>query len=166
MQGRFHAVKEKLFLSTPSARRATESYNRVTYIRFDFYPRPPRGGRLRAHRNGHRHYQISIHALREEGDPDRYDAGSDASKFLSTPSARRATGSGAMRGGIRLYFYPRPPRGGRLSTSHLHNSTFCISIHALREEGDFPASVARPKLANFYPRPPRGGRHGRSSTVP
>ena len=38
---------------------------------YDFYPRPPRGGRLDA---GHMHAGgsvISIHALREEGDPDK-----------------------------------------------------------------------------------------------
>ena len=34
---------------------------------------------------------ISIHALREEGDPDRHDARGDTRQFLSTPSARRAT---------------------------------------------------------------------------
>ena len=35
----------------------------------DFYPRPPRGGRRSAVRPGHRQRRISIHALREEGDP-------------------------------------------------------------------------------------------------
>ena len=33
-----------------------------------------------------------------------------------------------------------------------------ISIHALREEGDFPAARSSRPPANFYPRPPRGGR--------
>ena len=56
-----------IFLSTPSARRATiyEGYNIIDVI-------------------------ISIHALREEGDP--------APPAPSCP---------------RSYFYPRPPRGGR-----------------------------------------------------
>ncbi len=56
---------------------------------------------------------ISIHALREEGDTESVDATVEAIKFLSTPSARRATKSpfAALR--------------------HL-----VISIHALREEGD------------------------------
>ena len=57
---------------------------------------------------------ISIHALREEGDATFAAAVQDLEKFLSTPSARRATGG------------PQRPRG---------NSR--ISIHALREEGDF-----------------------------
>ena len=56
---------------------------------------------------------ISIHALREEGDPDISRAGFMAWVFLSTPSARRATFSSAERGKSPI-----------------------ISIHALREEGD------------------------------
>ena len=55
-----------------------------------FYPRPPRGGRR---------LNISFRdALRE---------------FLSTPSARRATGSFLKFTVGSNYFYPRPPRGGR-----------------------------------------------------
>ena len=104
--------------------------------RKDFYPRPPRGGRRQAVLRRMRPPDISIHALREEGNRALTGTSAVVSKFLSTPSARRATwvvsaarpklanfyprpprggrlGSGAMRGGIRLYFYPRPPRGGR-----------------------------------------------------
>ena len=55
--------------------------------------------------------------------------------FLSTPSARRATGAQSVVG-----------------------IGFGISIHALREEGDFN-NAQRANLQNyFYPRPPRGGR--------
>ena len=79
-----------------------------------FYPRPPRGGRLRRRCSGPPRPHISIHALREEGDPRRRlkyhvsfisihalreegDSGGaqkspSALSFLSTPSARRATG--------------------------------------------------------------------------
>ena len=56
---------------------------------------------------------ISIHALREEGDPSGVRMAVWCWIFLSTPSARRAT----------LRFHK-----GRLSS--------LISIHALREEGD------------------------------
>ena len=80
-----------------------------------------------------------------------------------------------------LYFYPRPPRGGRHRSCSVQTLTACISIHALREEGDpriyrrqrasGPISIhalreegdvlithlARRQLY-FYPRPPRGGR--------
>ena len=62
-------------------------------------------------------------------------------KFLSTPSARRATYSWAIYCLIDNHFYPRPPRGGRRRT--------------LR-------SRCRP--AYFYPRPPRGGRRTTTSS--
>ena len=56
-----------VFLSTPSARRATTFRDPLPLGHGDFYPRPPRGGRpmlfiLSAGQ------KISIHALREEGD--------------------------------------------------------------------------------------------------
>ena len=35
-------------------------------------------------------------------------------------------------------FYPRPPRGGRRVRSRFLFDKRDISIHALREEGDFP----------------------------
>ena len=57
-----------LFLSTPSARRATDkAYGK------------------------NRSEKISIHALREEGDADWYGSLGADGLFLSTPSARRAT---------------------------------------------------------------------------
>ena len=80
-----------IFLSTPSARRATFQFIAV-----------------------HIGYGISIHALREEGDPRARLQLSMPTTFLSTPSARRATtgNAGPERG--TAHFYPRPPRGGRL----------------------------------------------------
>ena len=88
--GDFLCTSYDLFLSTPSARRATpcpdRPYNRTN---------------------------ISIHALREEGDLGAQVRAVVSRAFLSTPSARRATtgqGSKTLAG----YFYPRPPRGGRL----------------------------------------------------
>ena len=57
--------------------------------------------------------EISIHALREEGDGLCGYLTADEMRFLSTPSARRAT-SGLISFILR----------------------FLISIHALREEGD------------------------------
>ena len=57
-----------LFLSTPSARRATSGVYQTLPLSTDFYPRPPRGGRLwKAGQNWFCEF-ISIHALREEGD--------------------------------------------------------------------------------------------------
>ena len=57
-----------LFLSTPSARRATFIGSKNVEFWKDFYPRPPRGGRRRTYLWEHNEKGISIHALREEGD--------------------------------------------------------------------------------------------------
>ena len=83
-------AKLKQFLSTPSARRATGCLFLFTRWLSYFYPRPPRGGRQKVY-------------TKEEP---------------------------------REYFYPRPPRGGRRMSSADKSSLAGISIHALREEGD------------------------------
>ena len=56
-------------------------------------------------------------------------------RFLSTPSARRATDE--------IYHALKDAN---------------ISIHALREEGDLHPAAGRKHIRDFYPRPPRGGR--------
>ena len=102
---------------------------------------------------------ISIHALREEGDLPRPTIRTQAVAFLSTPSARRATGQDAVSisGLDRISIHAlreegdRPAQGGSRQIG--------ISIHALREEGDSTATMPRRTRTDFYPRPPRGGRH-------
>ena len=112
-------------------------------------------------------FSISIHALREEGDSSDSILGCFL-KFLSTPSARRAT-AGSVRGmacesisihalreegdrgrffhvRVTFDFYPRPPRGGRHPYYFAENEADTISIHALREEGD---SKDRDKISIF-----------------
>ena len=60
-----------------------------------FYPRPLRGGRLQLEFIEDTPSVISIHALCEEGDlPVKPKRRGDV-KFLSTPSARRATSPSA-----------------------------------------------------------------------
>ena len=61
-----------LFLSTPSARRATTGLRVSDVLELHFYPRPPRGGRPATGTLGTGAPGISIHALREEGDLERY----------------------------------------------------------------------------------------------
>ena len=80
---------------------------------------------------------ISIHALREEGDIQGIQNSVACDKFLSTPSARRATFRYRVEISLRSYFYPRPPRGGRRPLRRVPVPAVLISIHALREEGDF-----------------------------
>ena len=57
----------------------------------NFYPRPPRGGRQKTPRLWYTRGDISIHALREEGDIASPASRRRMCRFLSTPSARRAT---------------------------------------------------------------------------
>ena len=45
---------------------------------------------------------------------------------------------GACAGLSGSHFYPRPPRGGRLLIHAQFAAVKQISIHALREEGDYP----------------------------
>ena len=168
-----------------------------------FYPRSPRGGRRATAATGTLGTSISIHALREEGDWQR--AGRGGASHISIHALREEGDATARkwttrpthfyprppRGGrptcqmpvLRhcAYFYPRPPRGGRREHPESFEQPVCISIHALREEGDFDLSkismmdmifLSTPsarratflkyrlihQLYHFYPRPPRGGR--------
>ena len=79
-----------LFLSTPSARRATFATSRIMTDE-QFLSTP--SARRATHRSGlHRtEGSISIHALREEGDDLTSGFSLCVCQFLSTPSARRAT---------------------------------------------------------------------------
>ena len=148
---------DEIFLSTPSARRATHELD-----------------------HGQRAQVISIHALCEEGDSVQPGPAAQCryfyprplrggrrfvfglrvtpTLFLSTPSARRATCPSWAAGRAPKNFYPRPLRGGRpgypafrpdaggfLSTPSARRATqqtpyvgypYYISIHALCEEGD------------------------------
>ena len=178
---------DQTFLSTPSARRATQQPLNTGNTAF-----------------------ISIHALREEGDAERTVHGDHLLLFLSTPSARRATGfcdigllfriflstpsarratletgANALAKGISIHalreegdlmllppvpilrdFYPRPPRGGRLTANRPFQHIEQISIHALREEGDLRRFRDSRGTTYFYPRPPRGGRLSSAVLMP
>ena len=123
-----------LFLSTPSARRATEgSTSPVTHLRFLSTPSARRATSAAAgHPPG---IVISIHALREEGDRlkrDRCETSPISIHALREEGDRRRESSRATKGD----FYPRPPRGGRRRAAGVVPPVGLISIHALREEGD------------------------------
>ena len=131
----------KAFLSTPSARRATDvaaaghdlDAISIHALREEGDTTRPEAGTPE---------KISIHALREEGDFPALDTRLPRPEFLSTPSARRATSGSLLRCPSRK-----------------------ISIHALREEGDQSDSVLSRYSTDFYPRPPRGGRPGNDGPV-
>ena len=100
------------FLSTPSARRATSfSFLPAPFIAISIHALREEGDTRSDDQEAHLY--ISIHALREEGDTALHVLAVDDGLFLSTPSARRATGA-----------------------TEKQRSKEHISIHALREEGD------------------------------
>ena len=123
------------FLPTPSARRATSCLFLPLHQNFNFYPRPPRGGRPWIATNLSATSAISTHALREEGDRPSISRGESMSVFLPTPSARRATQrypnwlcvQGISTHALREEGDSRGCRAGGCRS---------ISTHALREEGD------------------------------
>ena len=123
------------FLSTPSARRATRGMPDLLLVQGDFYPRPPRGGRHLSSRDFAAGKQISIHALREEGDvPVKLQLSGSCDFYPRPPrGGRLLIGAISTRDSN---FYPRPPRGGRRRKHSLRSPMRLISIHALREEGD------------------------------
>ena len=168
------------FLSTPSAKRATfisciSSSERPRFLSTPSARRATYGGKEPVNKTF-----ISIHALREEGDPRLEAHRPRTSEFLSTPSARRATHPSVFAIQLRsISIHALREEGDVCSCSH--GEPVVISIHALREEGDLhePPPQAAPsqflstpsarratqmgrKKAdlpwNFYPRPPRGGR--------
>ena len=52
-----------------------------------------------------------------------------------------------------VYFYPRPPRGGRHLSKQLGKEGYAISIHALREEGDLTTSTTERPSSSFLSTP-------------
>ena len=168
------------FLSTPSARRATKNLGRAIVRQFiSIHALREEGDRAFMHRESST-YTISIHALREEGDPSSSTLSIRPQNFYPRPPrGGRPSGVGTYRPSS-FNFYPRPPRGGRRRPRGHEAAPNQISIHALREEGDFSIDkVLRTKIisihalreegdlldtpffyffTNFYPRPPRGGR--------
>ena len=125
----------KVFLSTPSARRATEvliMYQTASgisihalreegdlrllmadFATLEFLSTPSARRATYLRRRCAGAAAISIHALREEGDQPIMTISFSNVRFLSTPSARRATPAMSMLLLHCSHFYPRPPRGGR-----------------------------------------------------
>ena len=124
----FASVTE--FLSTPSARRATHRRMTITTSYENFYPRPPRGGRRR-----------------HVGD------GRALGAFLSTPSARRATLISSLSRSFSYRFLSTPSARRATEGALLVQGDAEISIHALREEGDFRFFREKTTLRKFLSTP-------------
>ena len=87
----------------------------VGLFEYDFYPRPPRGGRR------------DIQACKNSRHDNFYPRPPRGGRRKPKPQQHME----------QIYFYPRPPRGGRPYNGSMFTKSFEISIHALREEGDF-----------------------------
>src|SRR5699024_1030928 len=154
----------------------------------DFYPRPPRGGRLRYPQTGTARPYFYPRPPRGGRRGNAYNA-DNVTLFLPTPSARRATRCGQSghqlhhnfyprppRGGRRAgppsgcrrspYFYPRPPRGGRHLLAVSCSALWGISTHALREEGDAMRPKWPPTTSQFLPTPSARRATGEMRTTP
>ena len=81
-----------IFLSTPSARRATDNVAKCyAWVGISIHALREEGDLRNAIAVQQYYEAISIHALREEGDQANALALQEMQEFLSTPSARRAT---------------------------------------------------------------------------
>ena len=124
-------------------------------------------------------YDISIHALRGEGDRRRRNLACKKCHFNPRPPwggrllsqvqgqkprnfNPRPPWGGRPRGGANSQqqrnFNPRPPWGGRQINNRNSDRKSSISIHALRGEGDVIELIRLKTDMNFNPRPPWGGR--------
>ena len=93
---------------------------------------------------------ISIHALREEGDRLRSTNAIRRVRFLSTPSARRATAGCTYS--LMYYEFLSTPSARRATEDPKGDAVdLYISIHALREEGDRGVhQAARPSAISIH----------------
>ncbi len=103
-----------------------------------FNPRAPRGARRGTRPGTNSSFRISIHALREERDHIHRSSWTSNNTFQSTRSARSATLDTLLTLLTDLNFNPRAPRGARQVEFPELAWLVEISIHALREERDWP----------------------------
>ena len=130
-------IARKVFQSTPSAWRETDSESTHENEEQNFNPLPPHGGRPQFYLSSFSRGEISIHSLRMEGD--------DIGRKRHTQDLKISIHSLRMEGDVAevyfclwlWYFNPLPPHGGRPGKT-IHQSGH---------------------NAYFNPLPPHGGRH-------
>ena len=124
----------QIFLSTPSARRATRGNS--CFMGLEVFLSTPSARRATAAcpevPDG---FAISIHALREEGDVCLVLLAVVVQSISIHALREEGDHRSLFRSAQKIDFYPRPPRGGRPTSS-----------------------LPSWRGGNFYPRPPRGGR--------
>ena len=174
------------FLSTPSARRATAVLPcGLVLLVISIHALREEGDLVGSyHCEAH---DISIHALREEGDRLCVASTLPGKKFLSTPSARRATFFRKVVFSRKNRFLSTP--SARRATGVVGES--CVGVKFLSTpsarratwkrgvRSAFKIFLSTPSARratavlcrqcnmriNFYPRPPRGGRPRTTSTL-
>ena len=170
-----------IFLSTPSARRATQrslSWGHTRIISIHAL-REEGDGEIKENIEGlvgisihalreegdvpgqpppQAGLSISIHALREEGDAILCVCARSLVKFLSTPSARRATPHGReLPQGAGISIHALREEGDRMNTRKQIMDTRFLSTPSARRATCICTLPMLPG-SHFYPRPPRGGR--------
>ena len=147
---------KRLFLPTPSARRATQPLQHRPTGRA-FLPTPSARRATNGSLAAGFYLNISTHALREEGDVEHFGQQRDRQP-ISTHALREEGDGIPIQNDIDAIISTHALR--EEGDYCRRRSAVCnqISTHALREEGD-PCLYAPPaKGDHFYPRPPRGGR--------
>ena len=134
--GFFMRTRLKIFQSTPSVGRATQNKIIASFTRPKFQSTPSVGRATKRKQPNQSSTDISIHALRGEG--DRY------AQPLKTICP--VISIHALRG------------EGDIDTVLISVHFIVISIHALRGEGDRILPNSSTKARHFNPRPPWGGR--------
>ena len=145
-----------LFLSTPSARRATAVTQTGSVTSVNFYPRPPRGGRRAstARRLSFMQFLSTPSARRATRTSCTRSL---PMRFLSTPSARRATYRYATYKATAIFLStPSARRATSDEGTYTYESIFLSTPSARRATPKYHAESGAD--LDFYPRPPRGGR--------
>ena len=124
----------------------------------DFYPRSPRGERLRRGCARTRSPEFLSTLPARGATLGHVSASLPGVGFLSTLPARGATAISLPFQTLESHFYPRSPRGERPVRFLLLFARHNISIHAPREGSDQGAQPAPRSRRYFYPRSPRGER--------
>ena len=168
-----------VFLSTSPARGTTQPGHKPLFRAAHFYPRPPRGGRLRhggaarptgqflstspargtttAEQIAEAENGISIHVPREGDDPTRCGGWNAPWHFYPRPP-RGGRPARHRLGGPCKDFYPRPPRGGRRSWPRPPTQRPAFLSTSPARGTTRQLGTRRSVRQDFYPRPPRGGR--------
>ena len=100
----------------------------------NFYPRPPRGGRPQGFGLCSQAGQISIHALREEGDADRLEITTHCAISIHALREEGDLSASYYYTFSKISIHALREEGDECREHAGRNQ--CISIHALREEGD------------------------------